>query len=112
MAQKFDFKKIAEQIVKLLDEKGIAVESLLLYGSQASGRATDDSDIDLVILSKDLAKFEPFERLEFLSRIAWKFDLPIEMIGYTPEEVRGKEGKSIFWDEIRKTSRAIYKKAA
>ncbi len=112
MVQKYDFKKIAEQLVSLLASEGIEVESLFLYGSQARGNATDDSDIDLVIISKNLAKFEPFERLEFLSKIAWKCDEPLEIIGYTPDEVKGREGRSIFWDEIRTTGRIIYHKAA
>ncbi len=108
---KIDFKKIADQFVELLAYEGVAVDLVILYGSQARGTATADSDIDLVVISKDLGRFDPLERLEFLSRIAWKLDAPIEVIGYTPDEVRGREGRSIFWDEISSEGKVIYEAA-
>lgn len=112
MAKKlYEFKKIAKQFATLLADEGIEVESILMYGSQARGNATEDSDIDLVVISDDLGKFEPLQRLEFLSRIAWKCDVPLEIVGYTKDEIKGKEGVSIFWDEIRSTSRTIYRAA-
>lgn len=112
MARKdFDIKKIAAELGAILKKDGISVERVILYGSRARGNAHADSDIDLVIISKDLKKFDPIERLEYLSQIAWRISAPLEIIGYTPDEVKNKSGKSIMWDEIQNTGKTIYKAA-
>lgn len=108
----YNFKKIAEELVELFRKNKVSIERLYLYGSQARGTARSDSDIDIVIISRDLDKFQPLERLELFGRIAWKCSAPVEIIGYTPNEVKGREGKSIFWDEVLSGGRIIYKKAA
>lgn len=107
--------KIKSDIVKLLallEMESIHVEQVILYGSYATNNAHEASDIDLVIISSDLKKFPPLKRLEFLSAISWQLPEPFEILGYTPEEIKDKEGKSIFWDEILATGKTIYKKAA
>lgn len=108
----YNFDKIIAQLISMLSANGVNVERVILYGSQADGTSHDGSDIDIVVISRDFARYEPLERLEFLSRIAWKCEGPLEVIGYTPDEVKGKENESIFWDEITKTGIEIYKKAA
>lgn len=94
--------------VNILESQGIHVEKAILFGSYASGHPRDDSDIDLVIISPDLDRFSPPERLSFLSRATLHISDPLEVLGYTPEEVKGKEGKSIFWDEICRNSVVAY----
>lgn len=105
-------RKVVDQYVRLLADEGISVERVILYGSFARGTAHDGSDIDLVVISKDFEKFSPLDLLTFLSRVAWKCDDPLEVLGYTPDDVKGREGKSILWDEIRATGRVLYEKAA
>lgn len=111
MVKKNDLEKIVLQFVDILAGEGVVAESVFLYGSQATGRAVADSDVDLVVISQDLDRFDPIERLEFLSRMAWKIDAPLEVLGYTPDEIYGQEGRSIFWDEIRSTGYEIYRAA-
>jgi predicted nucleotidyltransferase len=84
------------------------VERILLYGSYAEGTQREGSDIDLVVISRDLGRFKPLERLEYLSKISWSIPAPLEIVGYTPEELEGKAGNSIFWDEILRTGRELY----
>jgi predicted nucleotidyltransferase len=43
--------RVSAQLV--LDEYGDAVTDIILYGSVASGRASDDSDIDILVLVSD-----------------------------------------------------------
>jgi predicted nucleotidyltransferase len=43
--------RVSAQLV--LDEYGEAVTDIILYGSVASGRASDDSDIDILVLVSD-----------------------------------------------------------
>lgn len=112
MVQKLsDIENIVHRFIRLLSAEGISPERVYLYGSWAQGQPHEDSDIDVVVISQDLGKFAPLERLEFLSRIAWRCGGPLEILGYTPEEVRGKEGKSIFWDEICATGKVLYEAA-
>ena len=50
-----DIQQILDEIKKKLEEfYGERLKSLILYGSYARGEATDDSDIDLIILLKDM----------------------------------------------------------
>ncbi|MFH1874429.1 MAG: nucleotidyltransferase domain-containing protein [Pseudomonadota bacterium] len=106
-----DIKKIVEKLSTLLEKQGIHIEQVILYGSWAVNRQNESSDIDLVIISKDLKRFTYLERLEFLSIISWKLPAPLEIIGYTPEEIKNKGPDSIFWEEIQATGKVIYKAA-
>ena len=56
-------------------------------------------------------RYEFPERLEVLARATLHVPGPLEVIDYTPEEVQGKEGKSIFWDEICATGKVLYEAA-
>ncbi len=86
-----DIKKIQPVIKAYLKElkKNIKPERVILFGSYASGKATNDSDIDLVVLSNDFNKM-PFEkRLDLLidarqDPLTHQFGMDI--FGYTPEE--------------------------
>lgn len=106
-----NLEKIVKQYVDVLESQGIHVERVILYGSQASGAARDDSDIDIVVISKDFGRYDFPERLGFLSRATLRVPGALEVIGYTPDEIAGKSGKSIFWDEISKTGKVMYKAA-
>ncbi len=112
MAKKLpSIKNIVKIYVKVLESEGIHVEKVILFGSRARGEAREDSDIDLVIISSDLNRFNMPERLTFLSQATLDVPGPVEALGYTPSEVEGKEGKSIFWDEIIHSGKVIYKAA-
>ncbi|MBN1459681.1 MAG: nucleotidyltransferase domain-containing protein [Armatimonadetes bacterium] len=73
-----------------LDAAGVRVERLVLFGSRARGRADDESDIDLAVVSSDFRNKDIFERVE-LTRVAemetvFKFHVPLDLILMTPEE--------------------------
>ena len=109
MAQKLlDIDKTIKNYIRTLEGEGVHVQKAILFGSQARGNADADSDIDLVIISSDLQRFDFPERLGFLSKATLYVDGPLEVIGYTPDEVEGKEGRSIFWDEICSSGRVVY----
>jgi len=63
-----------------LEEQGIPVDSIILFGSQATGNSNDQSDIDLLVISP---LFDgPFPRAlhDQLWRIAARTDSRIEPI--------------------------------
>lgn len=43
--------EIVKKYLRILSEEGIIISKAYLYGSQARGTATEDSDIDLMIVS-------------------------------------------------------------
>lgn len=55
--------EIVKKYLGILSQEGIAVSKAYLYGSQARGTATEDSDIDLMIISplfdEDTDKYAP-----------------------------------------------------
>jgi len=92
-------KEIIEEYKHALSVLGINVVRVILYGSFANGNQREDSDIDLVVISKDFQKMNLRERLEVLGIAAARIMKPIEARGYTPEEV-GMVLPSSFLKEI------------
>ena len=78
---------------------GIHCERVLLFGSQAEGRAHEGSDIDLFVISSDWAPYGLRERLEILGVAAARILEPIQARGATPEEVASGELPP-FWQYI------------
>ncbi len=69
----------------------IACERILLFGSQANGTALEGSDIDLIIVSPDWARYNTLERLEWLGIAAGRILEPVEAQGVTPEEIKSRQ---------------------
>jgi predicted nucleotidyltransferase len=78
---------------RLIDEN-VNVSRIILFGSQAEGKASADCDVDLVLISKDFKNKNIFKRLEMIKKaeIATikKFMIPIDIIMMTPEEFNGE----------------------
>lgn len=87
-----EIKKIVLRFVEEIQALGIDVSQVILFGSYAKGRPQDYSDIDLAVVSPGFAKLDVFERQELLSRAHFKVKAPLEPIGLTPKQVRGKHG--------------------
>ncbi|HAH20436.1 MAG TPA: nucleotidyltransferase domain-containing protein [Candidatus Omnitrophica bacterium] len=81
-------KEVIEEYRQSLRTLGINVERVILYGSYAFGNQREDSDIDLVIISRDFRKMNLRERLEVLGIAAARIMEPVEARGYTPEEIQ------------------------
>lgn len=107
-----EIKSAVSKYVRELERLGVHTEKVILYGSYAKGSAGIHSDIDIVVVSRELAKWPPIERLQFLARATINIDAPLEVLGYTPDEIRKFGKKSILWEEVTKTGKEIYKKAA
>ena len=69
-------------------------EKLILFGSRAWGKPTDDSDIDLIIVS-DYFKGQKFtgRMAQFLKEV--RFPEHIDAICYTPEEFNRKKADNM-----------------
>ena len=102
-----EVKKTIRRYLCGLQNMGIEVSQIILYGSYAKGRPKEYSDIDVAVVSPTFRKMDVFERQEILSQAHHNFGEPIEPIGLTPEQARWKRG---FAKEIFETGIIIYKK--
>jgi predicted nucleotidyltransferase len=76
-----DFKKKVRKKVKL--------QNLILFGSRARGKEKKDSDIDLLIVSKDFEGQKSFKRPVQFYR-DWNYDYNTDIICLTPKELEIK----------------------
>ncbi len=92
--------KELQQFKKVLSKK-IKVQQMILYGSRARGDYLKYSDVDVIVVSG------AFKTIPFLERIyqtskSWKWDLPLEVFCYTPEEFETKQKESGYMKMILK----------
>ena len=90
---------VIERFRQELERMGIHCERVLLFGSQATGTASEGSDIDLFIVSRDWAPYGERERLEMLGVAAARILEPIQARGVTPQEIATHQ-LSPFWEQI------------
>ncbi|MEW6741074.1 MAG: nucleotidyltransferase domain-containing protein [Nitrospirota bacterium] len=78
---------ITEDKIEEIKEKIVEVvspEKIILFGSYATGEATEESDIDLVVIwDSDL---NPHKRNLFLSRLFPKRNFSLDIFAFTKEE--------------------------
>ena len=87
-----EIKEIIARYIDELDKLGIEVSQVILYGSYASGKQMEYSDIDVAVISPTFTKLDIFERQGILSRAHHKFHVPLEPIGLTPKQLEEKQG--------------------
>lgn len=89
---------MSTQVQQIIDElvRNYQPEKVILFGSRVVGKTHKWSDIDLVVIKKTNVRF--YNRIgEALS--AMPYDIPIDVVVYTPEE----------FEEIKQKSRFIKK---
>lgn len=77
---------IISKYKKRVEELGIKVKRIILYGSYAYGKPDEQSDIDLLVVSNDLKDMDLWERLCLLGRARIGIKKPMEILGITEEE--------------------------
>ncbi|MCD6374083.1 MAG: nucleotidyltransferase domain-containing protein [Caldisericaceae bacterium] len=112
---KFDRQKTLSEIINRFKQQGI--KKIILFGSMAKGNVTEDSDIDLVIITDSDKIIESFEdrlkeKLKFRNLI---LDLskttPIDLLLFTKAEFKFlSEQQPSFINELKIYGRVIYEK--
>lgn len=64
-----------------LDRRGINIEKLVLFGSQANGTSREGSDIDLMVVSPDFEDKDLHQRLPCLPQPLRKFGSRLNLSG-------------------------------
>ena len=62
------------------------IKEVVLFGSFAEGKATEESDVDLIILSDKFSQMDEDRRLRFLYRRSVGFPYNLHVYGLTPSE--------------------------
>jgi len=86
------------EVLKCLREfkevaKKYKVERIILFGSQATGKTEESSDVDLIVVSKQREKLELLRSLYHEWHTNQRIDLPVDFVCYTPEEFEKKRGE-------------------
>ncbi|MFB6208537.1 MAG: nucleotidyltransferase domain-containing protein [Candidatus Nanohaloarchaea archaeon] len=94
--------KVGETIRSIAEDEAIKIDELMIFGSRARNDYTEDSDVDVVLVSEDFRNVKWYERGMKFQR-DWDYgNLPDpEIICLTPEE----------FDERRKKLGDIVKRA-
>ena len=99
-----DVKNTALKFAKLLEDQGITVDKMIVFGSYVKNMAGEESDIDLCIVSPEFGE-DPVEEMQFLFKQTRKVDTRIEPIPVSPQEYKESSSPLIF--EIKKFGREI-----
>lgn len=102
-------KKVINFLGSFLKNQGLNVSKIILFGSHTHGKIHDDSDIDIVIVSKDFKGKDIFERAKLTKEAEIvtirKFMAPLDIITLTPEEF---EDKTSLISSYAKNGKTIY----
>jgi hypothetical protein len=63
------------------------VDQVIVFGSYLEGNATEDSDIDVLVISDDFKSLDEDQRLDLLYEAKGFIEPPIHPWGFTPEEL-------------------------
>ncbi len=95
---------------KCLIDNGLSISKLILFGSQSKGKVTEESDVDVIIISSDFKNKNIFQRAELTKKAEImtikKFLIPFDIITMTPEEF--KFGKNITAAYAKEEGQVIY----
>jgi len=85
-----DIDQVKPIVLKYLKKltKDMSIDKAFIFGSLAQGKASKDSDIDVMILSKDFNKMDVDERLKILYRKSVGIPFDIHLQAVTPEELK------------------------
>jgi len=93
-----------------LEGKHPEVEKVLIFGSFIKGNLREDSDIDIIVVSKDFRNKSIFERAELtigLDReLVKRLKKPFDIIYYSDEE--WEKGNSLIISSAKKDGEVIY----
>lgn len=65
---KGSIKKIVQFLGNTLKEEGLSISKIILFGSHARGTSAEESDIDIVIVSKDFKGKSVFDRAKLTKK--------------------------------------------
>ena len=100
--------KIADIVTKIVS--GYNPDKIILFGSYATGKPTEDSDLDLMVIkATDLPRPQ---RTVQVRKMLYGAMVPIDLIVYTPQEIaESKDNIFSFVSEVLNTGKTLYERA-
>lgn len=99
-----EIKELTKKIIKQANPKKV-----ILFGSYAWGNPGPDSDFDFFVVQK--SKESRRNRQLKLRRLLLDFDMPADILSYTPEEIDNRLAiKDFFIRDILNRGKVIYEK--
>ncbi len=96
--------EVIDFLKRSLLQYGIHVDSIALFGSALNGNMDKDSDIDLIIISRDFQHLDMFERARMTMKPEMdtlrKFRIPMDIINLSPEEYNVSNLKLFYQSKI------------
>ncbi|MDR0611346.1 MAG: nucleotidyltransferase domain-containing protein [Planctomycetaceae bacterium] len=110
-----DISVVLDKIVERILDSEFPILRIILFGSHAKGTATQDSDIDLmVVIDNDIVVSsyrEKMDRYLSLSRLIRSLDYAKDLIVYSRKELKMvKERGYDFVKEIEQTGKVLYER--
>lgn len=96
-------KKELNRIIGKLDKSKI--DRIILFGSMATGRINMASDIDLIIIKDTKKRF--LDRLDDIYTAVLP-SVDVDILVYTPKEVKDMQGWSVFLKKALGEGRVLY----
>ncbi len=85
----------------------INAERVILFGSYARGDATDQSDVDFLIIAK--SNLPRFKRSRELYKLLRPHPFAMDIVVYTPQEIeKGEKTKVSFVSTVLKEGKILY----
>jgi len=82
--------EVVKFVKKCLIDDGLDISKIILFGSNAKGKASPDSDIDIIVISESFRNKGIFKRVELIKRAEIsaikKFMIPLDILVMTNEE--------------------------
>jgi len=108
-----DIEKLREILLASFQERGINAEKIVIFGSCVKDRKSrKDSDVDLVIVSKDFRNKDIFERIELARGVHRKLVAeimkPFDIMYYSDEE--WKKRKSLIINTAKNEGLSIHER--
>ncbi|MEK7535871.1 MAG: nucleotidyltransferase domain-containing protein [Patescibacteria group bacterium] len=98
---------------KIIDDLAIQIaksykpEKIILFGSRAWGTPTTDSDVDLFIVKN--SSDQRIERARQVREIIWRSGIPVDLLVYTPDEIKSRLARRDFFiRDIMTKGRVLY----
>lgn len=100
--------KKLNEIIKTIAKKA-RPEKIYLFGSRVNGKATKNSDYDILVIKK--TNQSKYKRTVFIYKLFGLLDISVDILVYTPKEVEmWKDASASFIHHILKTGKLVYEK--
>lgn len=103
IVQQYKVLHLLEQMQSFFEKIRPIVEKAVLFGSQAKGTSGNESDIDLLIITRDAKKIrQMIHKSDFVEKIRPIIKSPVEMVSFkknNEELIRSIDEGIVLWEE-------------